>query len=123
MADTKYTQAHAWAKQDGEEIVIGISEYAVEHMGDIIFVELPEVGALLTAGKAYGSVESAKAVEDLISPVTGTITRVNDELMDVPETMNEDPDGAGWTVAVAAEGAELGETMDEAAYNAYLETL
>jgi len=123
MADTKYTQAHAWAKQDGEEILIGISEYAVEHMGDIIFVELPEAGALLTAGKAYGSVESAKAVEDLISPVTGTITRVNDELMDVPETMNEDPDGAGWTVAVAAEGAELGETMDEAAYNAYLETL
>ncbi len=123
MADIKYTKAHAWAKTEGDEIVLGITEYAVERMGDIIFVELPEVGAQLTAGKAYGSVESAKAVEDLISPVTGTVTRVNEELVDVPETMNEDPDGAGWTVAVAAEGAELGEVMDEAAYNAYLETL
>ncbi len=123
MSDIKYTKAHAWAKPDGDEIVLGITEYAVEHMGDIIFVELPEVGAALTAGKAYGSVESAKAVEDLIAPLTGTVTRVNDELVDVPETMNEDPDGAGWTVAIAAAGAEFGETLDEAAYKAYLETL
>ena len=123
MSEIKYAKIHSWAKPEGAEILIGITEYAAERMGDIIFVELPEVGASLAAGKAYGSLESAKAVEDLTSPVTGTVARVNEELVDVPETMNEDPYGAGWTVAVAADGAELGETMEEAAYNAYVESL
>jgi glycine cleavage system H protein len=123
MSEICYSKAHAWAKTEGEEIILGLTEYAVEHMGDIIFVELPEIGASLTAGKSYGSVESAKAVEDMIAPVTGTVARVNDELVDVPETMNEDPYEAGWTVAVSAAGAELGEMLDEAAYNAFVASL
>ena len=120
---TTYTKAHSWIREDGAELLIGITAYAADKMGDIIFVELPEVGASLTAGKSYGSIESAKAVEDLTSPVTGTVARVNEELVDVPETMNEDPAGAGWTLAVTAEGAALGETLNEAAYQAFLATL
>ncbi|NLO73967.1 MAG: glycine cleavage system protein GcvH [candidate division WS1 bacterium] len=123
MSDILYTKAHSWARTEGEELLIGVTQYAAERMGDIIFVELPDVGADLQAGQVYGSIESAKAVEDLVSPVTGQVVRVNEALLDAPETMNEDPSGAGWTVAVAATSAELGETMDEAAYQTYLASL
>jgi glycine cleavage system H protein len=120
----RYTKAHAWMDQKGEEWVVGISDYAAGSMGDIIYVELPEVGAEVTAGEAYGNIESAKAVEDLIAPLSGTVTKVNGELESAPEIMNDDPFEAGWTVAVAPAGeVDLGETMDAEEYAAYLETL
>lgn len=120
----RYTQAHAWADRQGEEWLIGITDYAAESMGDIIYVELPEVGAELSAGSAYGTIESAKAVEDLIAPLSGTVTRVNEELESVPETLNEDPYGAGWIAAVATQGdPDLCGTMDTAEYAAYLASL
>jgi glycine cleavage system H protein len=121
MADLKYTKEHAWVREEGDEMICGITAYAADKMGDIIFVELPDEGADVSAGDAYGSVESAKAVEDMISPVTGSIARVNEELMDAPEILNEDATGEGWTIAVT--GGELGDTMDEAEYNAFLENL
>lgn len=99
----RYTDTHAWMREEDEEWVLGITEYAAGQMGDIIFVELPEKGSMISAGDAYATVESAKAVEDLISPITGEVVRVNEELVDVPETINEDPYGEGWTVAVVPE--------------------
>lgn len=120
----RYTQAHAWADRQGEEWLIGITDYAAESMGDIIYVELPEVGAEVSAGDAYGTIESAKAVEDLIAPLSGTVARVNEELESVPETLNEDPYGAGWIAAITTQGdPDLSGTMDAAEYAAYVASL
>ena len=118
------TQAHAWADRQGEEWLIGITDYAADSMGDIIYVELPEVGAEVSAGAAYGTIESAKAVEDLIAPLSGTVVRVNEELEAVPETLNEDPYEAGWIAALRVTGdPDLSGTMDAAEYAAYLASL
>lgn len=120
----RYTRAHAWMDQQGEEWVVGITDYAANSMGDIIYVDLPKVGDEKTAGAPYGSIESAKAVEDLIAPLSGTVTRVNTELEATPELMNEDPFEAGWVAAIAPAGAvDLSETMSAQEYAAYLETL
>lgn len=117
----RYTQAHAWADRQGEEWLIGITDYAAESMGDIIYVELPEVGAQVTAGSAYGSIESAKAVEDLIAPLSGTVVRVNEELEAAPEMLNEDPYEAGWIAAISTEeDPDLSGTMSAAEYAAYV---
>lgn len=120
----RYTQAHAWVDRQGEEWLIGITDYAAESMGDIIYVELPEVGAEVSAGAAYGTIESAKAVEDLIAPLSGTVARVNEELEAVPETLNEDPYGAGWIAALTIQGdPDLSATMDAAEYADYVASL
>ncbi|HEY3397033.1 MAG TPA: glycine cleavage system protein GcvH [Armatimonadota bacterium] len=120
----RYTKAHAWMQQDGSEWLIGISDYAADKMGDIIYVELPAEGAALAAGEPYGSVESAKAVEDLIAPLAGTVARANTELEDAPETLNTDPFEGGWVAAVTAEGdVDLSDTMDATEYAAYVASL
>ena len=98
--DLRFHEAHTWVRQDGAELIIGITDYAAEQLGDVVFIELPEVGAALTADDPFGSIESPKAVEDLIAPVSGTITRRNDEVVDSPETVNDDPYGEGWLIAV-----------------------
>lgn len=115
--DLKYHEGHCWLRQDGEEWVIGVTDFAQEQLGDLVFIELPEVGATLEADEPYGSIESPKAVEDLIAPVSGEVTRRNDEVVDNPEIVNDDPYGEGWLIAVKLdESADLSELMSRDEY-------
>ena len=98
-ADLKYTKEHEWLKPDGKTASIGITNYAQKSLGDIVFVELPKIGAELTAGKPFGSVESVKAVSDLYAPVSGTVREVNSELVTTPEKINQNAHGA-WMVKI-----------------------
>jgi len=98
--DLKYTREHEWAKQEGGRVRVGITAYAQDQLGDVVFVELPKVGAKVTASKAFGVVESVKAVSDLFAPVSGEVVEVNAELGQKPETVNADPYGKGWMIAV-----------------------
>ena len=95
--ELKYSKSHEWVHYDGDDVVIGITDYAQDSLGDLVFVNLPEVEDELTAGEALGDVESVKAVSDIISPVSGKVTEINEELLDSPEKINEDPYGA-WFV-------------------------
>ena len=99
--DLKYTRDHEWARQDGGRVRVGITAYAQEQLGDVVFVELPKVGARVTAKQAFGVVESVKAVSDLFAPVSGEIVEANAELAQKPETVNQDPYGKGWMLLVA----------------------
>ena len=99
-ADYKYTKEHEWLKLDGSTGLIGITDYAQNSLGDIVFVELPKVGQEITAGQTFGSVESVKAVSDLFAPVSGTVTEVNDALNTAPEQVNNDANGT-WMIKVA----------------------
>ena len=98
--DLKYTREHEWAKQEGGRVRVGITAYAQDQLGDVVFVELPKVGAKVTASKAFGVVESVKAVSDLFAPVSGEVVEVNAELGQKPETLNADPYGKGWMIVV-----------------------
>ena len=98
--DLKYTHEHEWAKQEGGRVRVGITAYAQDQLGDVVFVELPKVGAKVTASKAFGVVESVKAVSDLFAPVSGEVVEVNAELGQKPETVNADPYGKGWMIVV-----------------------
>jgi glycine cleavage system H protein len=98
-ADYKYTKEHEWLKVDGNTGTIGITDYAQNSLGDIVFVELPKVGSEITAGKTFGSVESVKAVSDLFAPVTGTVTEINEALNTAPEQVNKDAN-ATWMIKV-----------------------
>jgi glycine cleavage system H protein len=98
--DLKYTREHEWAKQEGDRIRVGITAYAQEQLGDVVFVELPKVGAKVTASKNFGVVESVKAVSDLFAPVSGEVIEVNGELGQKPEIVNQDPYGRGWMLVV-----------------------
>ncbi|MBM6991580.1 glycine cleavage system protein GcvH [Mobilibacterium timonense] len=97
--ELKYSKSHEWVRYDGDDVVIGISDYAQESLGDLVFVNLPEVDDELTVGEALGDVESVKAVSDIISPVSGKVTEINEALLDSPEMINEDPYDA-WFVKV-----------------------
>ena len=99
-ADYKYTKGHEWLKADGKTATIGITSYAQDSLGDIVFVDLPKVGTELAAGKTFGSVESVKAVSDLYAPASGTVTEVNGELATAPEKINKDAHGA-WMIKIA----------------------
>src|SRR5437763_14144110 len=98
-ADFKYTKEHEWIKADGAGASIGITSYAQESLGDIVFVDLPKVGTEITAGKTFGTVESVKAVSDLYAPASGTVTEANGELATAPETVNKDAHGS-WMVKI-----------------------
>jgi glycine cleavage system H protein len=98
--DLRYTREHEWAKQEGDRVRVGITAYAQEQLGDVVFVELPKVGAKVTASKNFGVVESVKAVSDLFAPVSGEVVEVNGELGQKPETVNQDPHGKGWMLVV-----------------------
>ncbi len=98
-ADLKYTKEHEWIKADGKNATIGITHYAQESLGDIVFVDLPKVGTEITAGKTFGTVESVKAVSDLYAPATGTVTEVNGELATAPEKVNKDAHSA-WMIKI-----------------------
>ena len=98
--DLRYTREHEWAKQEGDRVRVGITAFAQEQLGDVVFVELPKVGAKVTASKNFGVVESVKAVSDLFAPVSGEVVAVNGELGQKPETVNQDPYGKGWMLVV-----------------------
>src|SRR5438067_12598972 len=100
--DLKYTREHEWARQEGGRVRVGITAYAQEQLGDVVFVELPKVGAKVTARQSFGVVESVKAVSDLFAPVTGEVAEVNGDLPKTPEAVNQDPYGKGWMILVKA---------------------
>lgn len=120
--DLKYSKDHEWVKVEGQVATIGITDFAQAQLGDVVFVDLPEVGAEITAGAEFGAIESVKAVSDVYAPISGTITEVNEQLADAPETVNQDAYGEGWIIKVEiANMAELEELLDSAAYQTLCE--
>jgi glycine cleavage system H protein len=119
-SDLRYTKEHEWIKADGKTATIGITNYAQESLGDIVFVELPQQGTELTAGKTFGSVESVKAVSDLFAPASGTVTEVNGELATAPEKINQDAHGA-WMLKITLKNpAELNSLLSAADYEEFI---
>ena len=116
-AELKYTKDHEWMIMEGDVAVIGISDFAQDALGDVVFINLPEVGDTVTAGESFGDVESVKAVSDVNSPVTGVIVAVNEDLADSPENLNTDPYGS-WIIKVE-NITETEELLDAAAYEAF----
>jgi glycine cleavage system H protein len=119
-SDAKYTKEHEWIKADGKSATIGITTYAQESLGDIVFVELPKVGSEITSGKTFGTVESVKAVSDLYAPATGTVTEVNGELATSPEKINKDAQSA-WMIKISLKNpAELNSLLSAADYDKFV---
>ena len=119
--DFKYTKEHEWIKADGNNATIGITAYAQESLGDIVFVELPKVGAEITAGKTFGTVESVKAVSDLYAPASGAVTDVNGELATAPEKINQDAHSA-WMIKLTLKNpAELNSLLSAADYEKFIQ--
>ena len=119
-ADLRYSEEHEWVRMDGDLATIGITAYAQDSLGDIVFVELPTVGRTLAAGEGFGVVESVKAVSDVYSPVPGEITEVNSGLEATPEHVNNAPYGDGWMIRVrVSDASALDELMDADAYTAF----
>ncbi|MCG8634930.1 MAG: glycine cleavage system protein GcvH [Desulfobacterales bacterium] len=115
--DVKYTKDHEWAKLDGDTVTIGLSDYAQDQLGEIVFVELPEEGDSFSEGDEFGSVESVKAVSEIYLPIGGEITEINEDLEDAPELVNNDCYAGGWLVKVKPDDlGELDNLMDKAAY-------
>jgi glycine cleavage system H protein len=120
----KYSKDHEWIRVEGERGTVGISDHAQKQLGDVVFVDLPEVGRAVKAGEVFGTVESVKAVSELYSPVSGEVILVNAELSGKPETVNKDPYGAGWMIVVKlADPAEVSGLLDAAAYEALVDSL
>jgi glycine cleavage system H protein len=116
--DLRYTKDHEWVRTDGDEATIGITKYAADQLGDIVFVELPATGTTVDQFATFGVVESVKAVSDLYAPVSGEVTEVNGELGSKPELVNSDPFGDGWMIRVkVADAAQLEELLDAAGYD------
>jgi len=109
--DLKYNKEHEYAKVEGTIITFGITDHAQKSLGDVVFVELPDVGATVTAGKSYGTVESVKAVSDISASVSGKVVEVNTSVMDTPDLLNSDPYGEGWLIKVEAEDLAPLESM------------
>ena len=116
-AELKYSKSHEWVKMEGDVAVIGITDFAQDALGDVVFVNLPGVGDAAAAGAAFGDVESVKAVSDLVSPVSGEIVEVNEALADAPEALNSDPYGS-WIIKVSGI-TDTEELLDAAAYEAF----
>jgi glycine cleavage system H protein len=117
----KYSNDHEWIEVKGGVATVGITDYAQTELGDVVFVELPKVGAKVATGKTFGSVESVKAVSEIYAPASGEVTEANGTLVQKPEAINTDPHGAGWLIKMKlANPAEVGSLMDAAAYEAYI---
>jgi glycine cleavage system H protein len=119
--DRRYTKEHEWAKADAGRILVGITDFAQDQLGDVVFVGLPEVGAVVAAGAPLGEVESTKSVSDVYSPVSGTVLERNSVVEQSPELVNEDPYGNGWLVAIDAPGSALDGLMTADEYRAAIE--
>jgi len=120
-ANYRYTKQHEWVDVQGDLAAIGITDYAQQELGDVVFVELPKIGAQIAAGKSFGTVESVKAVSEIYAPVTGEVIEANAELHNTPEKINSDPHGAAWLVKVRlANPSELTQLLDALAYEAFI---
>jgi len=120
----RFTKDHEWVELDGDVATIGITAYAAEQLGDVVFVETPAIGKTVKTGSDLAVVESVKAASDVYAPVSGEVVAANGELSDTPETVNQDPEGAGWFAKVKLSNpAEVDALMDRAAYETYLGTL
>jgi len=120
--DLKYSRSHEWVRVEGSEAVVGLTDYAQEELGDIVYIELPEEGEEVEKENAFGVVESVKATEDLFSPVSGKVVEVNSPLDDSPEMVNEDPYGDGWLIRLEmTDQDEIKELMNAEQYHAYVE--
>lgn len=122
--ELKYTEEHEWAKLEDDVVIVGITDYAQEALGEIVFVELPSDGEELEIGDTFGGVESTKSVSDLFSPISGDIVEVNELLLESPENINSDPYGDGWIIKIKPGNTEeLDELMDAAEYSEFVENL
>jgi glycine cleavage system H protein len=123
-AEYKYTKEHEWVRLDGDTAVFGITDYAQQELGDVVFVELPAPGASVTKGESFGVVESVKAASDLYAPIGGEVLESNGALADAPELVNSAPFEDGWMLKVRpVDPADLDGLLDAAAYDSYIETL
>jgi len=121
--DLRYTKDHEWIRLQGRRGTVGVTDYAQKQLGDVVFVELPDVGRTLSAHQTFGTVESVKAVSELLCPVAGEVVEVNGALSSQPELVNSDPYGKAWMVVLElADPSAVGELMDAAAYRAYVES-
>ena len=121
---TRYTRDHEWIRLDGDTATVGITDYAQEQLGDIVFVELPEVGKTLATGGEFCVVESVKAASEVFAPIAGEVTAVNSAIGEQPGKVNESPEDGGWLIRMKpSDPAEIEALMDEAAYKSFLETL
>lgn len=119
--DLRYSKEHEWIRLVGEIATVGITDFAQQELGDVVFVELPAVGSSFKRGQAFGVVESVKAVSDIYAPASGTVTEINDRLISEPELLNRDPYGESWLVRIhLSDAAEVAELMDAAAYRAFV---
>ncbi len=119
--DLKYARNHEWVRTDGNTIRMGISDFAQDALGDVVYVELPEAGATVAAGAAFAEVESTKSVSDVYAPVSGTVSAINHALVDAPELVNSDPYGEGWFAEIdMSDPSELDSLMDVTAYQAHI---
>jgi len=123
-AELKYTKEHEWIRREGQTATIGITDYAQGELGDIVFVELPRVGSVVTQMKAFGTIEAVKAVSEMFAPVSGRVTAVNGALEDDPMVINRDPYGKGWILKLKdVNEEEYNELMDSRSYRGYLKTV
>jgi glycine cleavage system H protein len=119
--EARYAETHEWARKDGDEIVVGISDYAQESLSDIVYVELPEVGDSLERGDEFGVVESVKAASEVYAPMSGEVSALNERLEDEPELVNEAPYGAGWFIRIKPDDpAQFDDLLDGAEYEAFV---
>ncbi len=124
MADTKYTKDHEWVRVDGNTATVGITDYAQEQLGDVVYVELPDVGKSVGAGDEAAVVESVKAASEVYAPISGEVVEINEALADAPNGVNEDAAGAGWFVKLKlSDASELEKLMSEDEYKSYLAEL
>ena len=118
----RYTKDHEWVRVEGDQGIIGITDYAQNELGDVVFLELPEAGRQLTAGQSFGTVESVKTVSELLAPGSGEVVEINSTLVSSPEPVNSDPYGKGWMIKVRlADAAQVASLMDSAAYAAFVQ--
>ena len=124
MATVKYTKDHEWVRIEGDTVVVGITDYAQSQLGDVVYVELPEIGRRVQKGKEAAVVESVKAASEVFAPLSGEVVAVNSELSGEPGRINSDPMGAGWFMKLRiANAKEMDDLMDEKAYNGFIEGL
>ena len=120
-ADLRYDKEHEWVRVEGDTATIGISDFAQDQLGEVVYVDLPSVGDELTAGETFGEIESVKSVSELFAPVSGTIIEVNDELSTSPESINSDASGAGWMIKVTlSDAAQLDALMSVGEYESFV---
>lgn len=121
--EARYLKTHEWAKKDGDLFVVGLTAYALEQLGDIVYMELPEAGKTLAKGDPFGVVESVKSASDMYAPLSGTVAAVNEQVPDSPDMLKSDAYGAGWLIKIqAGDASEFENLMDADAYRKFLET-